>query len=80
MDPKPDVVSILKNREAEYEELAWDMLEDMLQWAKEFGSGHEDSLNEVAGDVRSKYSYKMGELSGQREALITRLENAFRKK
>ena len=80
MDPKPGVASLLKTRDAEYEDLAWEMFDDMLMWAKELGRGHEDSLNEIASGVRSKYSYKMGELSGQRESLITQLENAFRDK
>lgn len=78
MDPKPDVASLLKERDEQYEALAWQMFKDMLGWAEEYGHGHEDALYEVAGDVRAKYAYKMGELSGQRESLVTRLESMSR--
>ena len=75
---KPDAASLLRKREQQYEDLAKQMFEDMLQVAKEYGSGHENSLDEVAGQIRCEYAYKMGELSGQHEALVTQLEEAFR--
>lgn len=72
---EPDVALLLKDCDDQYEALAWQIFEDMLEWAEEYGQGHEDALNEVAGDVRAKYAYKIGELSGQRESLVTRLES-----
>lgn len=78
MDSKPEAASLLKERDHQYETLAWQMFEEMLGWAEEYGRGHGDALNEIAGDVRQKYAYKMGELSGQRESLVTRLESVLR--
>ena len=60
MDPKPDAASLLKQRDDQYEALAWQIFEDMLECADEYGQGHEVPLNEVAGGIRANHAYKMG--------------------
>ena len=80
MNSNSDAASLLKEGDDQYEALAWQMFEEMLGWAGEYGQGHEDELNKDSGHVRAKYAYKMGELSGQRESLVTKLESLLRGK
>lgn len=79
MSSSSKVTEILKSREKRYEELAWDILDDMLASAVEWRA-HEAEMKSVASDIRAEYAYKMGELAGQRESLIAQLENAFHNK
>ncbi|KAL3154246.1 hypothetical protein ABBQ32_013745 [Trebouxia sp. C0010 RCD-2024] len=81
MAPKLEAAEVQqKARDAQYEALAWEMLDEMLESALEYGSGHEDALNKIADELRVEYAYKMGELSGQRQSHLTQLENTLRKK
>lgn len=80
MESKPDVLSLIKKREDEYEKLAWQMFEDMVDCALEYGRGHSDAINDIAGDLRTKHAYRMGELSGQRELLMAQLKTAFQQR
>ena len=79
-DQKPDAAALLSTREGKYESLAWDVFDEMLACAKEDARGHEDVLNEIGNEIRVKYAYKMGELSGQRDTLISQLKCALHEK
>ena len=80
MAPKRDAAEVVKARDAQYEGLARQVLEDMLESALEYGSGHEDALNKIADELRVEYAYKLGELSGQRQSHLSQLEDTFRNK
>ncbi len=56
------------------------MFDEMLVCAKEYARGHEEVLNEIGNEIRVKYAYKMGELSGQRDTLISQLKWALHEK
>ena len=79
-DQKPDAAALLSTREDKYESLAWDMFDEMFACAKEYARGHEEILTEIGNEIRVKYAYKMGELSGQRDTLISELKRALHKK
>ena len=80
MDAKPDAISLLKERENKDEKLAWEMFDEMVGWAREYGRGYEDAIDEVASDLQRKHAYRVGELSGQRESFTAQLESARREK
>ena len=77
---EPDATSILTQRDKQYEVLAWEMFDDMLGRAEEYGHRHMDQIDEIAVEARTKYAYKLGELSGQRELVITKMGKAFRER
>ena len=79
-DQKPDAAALLSTREDKYESLAWDMFDEMVACAKEYARGHEDVLTEIGNEIRVKYAYKMGELSGHRDTLISQLKCVLHEK
>ena len=79
-DQKPDAAALLSTREDKYESLAWDMFDEMVACAKEYARGHEEVITEIGNEIRVEYAYKMGELSGQRDTLISQLKCALHEK
>ena len=79
MDAKSDAISLLKEREKQYEQLAWEMFDEMVEWTKSYARGRrDDEINELASDLVRKHAYRMGELSGQRESFMAQLQSARR--